>query len=228
MSLVRATAEVGRSIAHARSLFADDPEPPYAAAESARSLGQGAVTTIDTHTRTAALSGFGIEAHAHWAESSARVLVGSAVADTALANHLQTAAQATRDAAALLEVLGEQHEATARAAGTARTATAQRAVLAALRSQAAQASDIVTTSQQQGEALAGQFRGLRYQSGQPGTGPEDTIVGTDSGAPHVQMVDNRVGPLPQVRHRLFLRHHRPRARRSGCRRRHRVCHRRRP
>lgn len=155
------------------------------------------MTAIDTRPRMGELSGAMVDAHALLVEKSARQLVGAAVSDMRLANHTQAAADLTADGAAQLEVIAERHRATAQFAAGARTAAAQRTVLAALRSEAAAVSDVVSTTQRRAGEIAGQIRALDYHTTGTQSGPDDTIVGDDHTGPRVQMVDNRVGPLPQ-------------------------------
>lgn len=195
MSFSTACAQVDATIRRARSLFSSGAEPSTAgvAAASLRSAAQG---TLGARSRMGELSGVLVEEHGAFVNRSASALVTSADADGALGSSLQKAASVTQRGAGQLDtVLAETRETIAAAAG-ARSPAAQRAVLAALKSQVMRAQTLVETTQQTATQLASEIRGLRYGP-LPVSGPDDHIVDTDDDEDRrVQLVDNNVETPP--------------------------------
>jgi hypothetical protein len=116
------------------------------------------------------MSGVAIARYQSFAHQSAAQLGQAAHTDTALQAHVTTAATLTQTGAQRLEAIAAQTRATAQAATTARTPAAQRTVLAALRSQLAQAADVVNTAKQQASGIATEIRLLGYPLDHSGSG----------------------------------------------------------
>jgi Domain of unknown function (DUF4226) len=172
MSVVQACAKVEAAMGHARSLFAAEPEPSTAAAATAAALTGAAQTNTATGQLTAGLSGALITEHKSFADQSAHTLTAAARSDATLNTHLTTAATLTRTGAARLAAIAAETRATSRSAAAVTTPAGQRTILAALQSQLAQASEVVSTAEHQVADLAGQIRALQYplhnpQSPQP-------------------------------------------------------------
>jgi len=161
VSIQQAAAQAQAVVDRARSLFGSSPAPVPPAGESLESAVE---STAGLGRRTAGLSGDLVDAHNEFVAAQTRDLSSAGRTDTTLASHLSTAATVTATGARQLDAIGAQTHAIAQTAATARTPAAQRAVLAALRSQVAQANDVVTTTQQQAGDIADQIQALRYRT----------------------------------------------------------------
>jgi hypothetical protein len=206
MSAAQACAEVAGVIDRARSLFVADPAPCTAAAGAANTIGHAAESTVGAGQVAAGMSGAVIDVHQSFVAESAGSLSGAARTDTVLGAQVSAAAQLTQEGAARLATLAAENAATSRVAATVSTPAGERAVLVELRSQAARASEVVSSAKQQATELAGQARALQYPrpavaiggGSDTSAGPDDQIVaGPEPGGPHVQLVDNTFGSVPQ-------------------------------
>jgi hypothetical protein len=117
---------------------------------------------------------------------------------------MTTAATLTHTGAQQLDAIAAQTRATSQAAATATTPAAQcgqRAVLTALRSQLAQAHDIVDATKQQAAALSSQIRALHYPLDDPrppGPGTAGDVQAPDNGiavAPPLEEPPFPAGPI---------------------------------
>jgi hypothetical protein len=136
------------------------------------------------------MSGVAIARYQSFAHQSAAQLGQAAHTDTALQAHVTTAATLTQTGAQRLEAIAAQTRATAQAATTARTPAAQRTVLAALRSQLAQAADVVNTAKQQASGLTSQVRALKYPPPTGGHGDTQALAFGPGGAPQAPPSDD--------------------------------------
>jgi hypothetical protein len=182
MSLAQACADTAAAIQRARSLFASEPQPAAETLNSGSTIHSAAQSTAAAGASTSDMSGAFIATHKAFVEQSAPKLSTAVQTDAALQTHASTAATLTRAGARRLDMIAEQTQATSRAAATASSPAAQRAVLIALRSQLAQANDGVTTTKQQASALAGQVRALKYPPANSGGGTQALAFGP-GGAP---------------------------------------------
>ncbi|WP_431241032.1 DUF4226 domain-containing protein (plasmid) [Mycolicibacterium aichiense] len=165
MSLTQTCAEVEAAIARARSLFGvgatvDVPD-------TAQHLTQAAQSVTAVRARTTGQTGSGIASYQAMADASVPPLAAAAGSDTALAGHASSAGAITQAGAARMDQIAAATRSTTAAAPVARNASAQRVVLAALRSQVSQASQVVASTQQQAAVLAGQVHGLEYPKDAP-------------------------------------------------------------
>lgn len=165
MSLMQTCAEVEAVIARARSLFGSGEAVDVP--DTAGHITQAAQSVTTARSRTADLSGTGIQSYQALADGSVPPLTRAAGSDTALAAHVTTAAAVTQAGAARMDQIAATTSAITKAAPAARSTNAQRVILTALRSQVSQASQVVQSTQQQATALAGQLRGLEYPKDAP-------------------------------------------------------------
>ncbi|KMO67027.1 hypothetical protein [Mycolicibacterium chlorophenolicum] len=165
MSLMQTCAEVEAVIARARSLFGSGEAVDVP--DTAVLITQAAQSVTTARSRTADLSGTGVQSYQAMAEGSVPPLTRAAGSDTALAAHVTTAAAVTQAGAARMDQIAATTSAITKAAPTARSTGAQRVILTALRSQVSQASQVVQSTQQQAAALAGKVRGLEYPKDAP-------------------------------------------------------------
>jgi hypothetical protein len=196
MSLVQACAQTEAAIERARSLFGSGRQAPAAAALGA--VDTAAESTTATAQHTGDMSGVAIARYQSFAHHSAAQLSQAAHTDTALQAHVATAATLTQTGAQRLEAIAAQTRATAQAASTATTPAAQRTILTALRSQLAQATDVVITAKQQASGIASEVRLLGYPLDRPGPGPPGNGQGPDNpvpAAPPVQEPPFPAGPI---------------------------------
>ncbi len=141
------------------------------------------------------LSGHLADTHQGFARRSAGQLSAAASTDGRLGAYVSQAAALSESGARQLDVVAANTRAIAQVAATARSASAQRAVLTALRGQVAQVQDIVSTARKQAGQLATGARGLSYGDVPLSPSPDDQIVGDDRPTHgSVQPVDNRTGP----------------------------------
>jgi hypothetical protein len=183
-SLVQACAEAQAAIGRARSLFASAPETGSPAASLVATMTGAAQTTTTAGELTGGLSGALVDQHQIFVERSAGSLGSAGRTDAKLNTDLATAAALTQTGAARLDAIAAQSRATSQAAATVSTPAGQRAILAALRSQLAQVSGVVNSTQQQAGGLTGHIRAVNYS--------------LRTGRPTVRLVDNITrGPVPQ-------------------------------
>jgi hypothetical protein len=156
---------VEAAVQRARSLFAAEPAAPTSPALG--NVATAAQSTAATAHLTADMSGALIARHKTFADQNAARLAGAAQTDAALQAHMTTAATLTHTGAQQLDAIAAQTRATSQAAATAATPAARRLVLIALRSQLAQAQDIVNATKQQAAALSSQIRARQYPLDDP-------------------------------------------------------------
>jgi len=144
----------------ARSLFASSPRPPTSVQPS---LGSAAGTVTAAGARAAVLSGELAEQYRGFVSDAARRLRSDGRSDAGLHHTLGAAATVTQDGARRLDSIAASTRTLARAAATARTPAAQRAVLQGLRTQVASADSVVAATQQRSSTLAGTIRALGYE-----------------------------------------------------------------
>jgi hypothetical protein len=168
MSLMQACADVEAAIAHARSLFAGGEA--VGVPDSAGPITQAVHAVTAARSRTADLSGAGVRSYQAVADGSLPPLLEAAGSDTRLAAHVTTAAAVNQAGAARLEQIAATTRAITQAAPMATSASAQRVILTALRSQLSQTSLVMQSTQQQASALTGQVRALDYPKDAPAQG----------------------------------------------------------
>jgi hypothetical protein len=163
VSLAQAAAEAQAVVERARSLFGPVPEPvPEPAGVPLRSAAE---SVADAGQRAGDLSGELADRHREFVGGQIASLSAAARADTELDSQVSSAALATEAGRRALDAIAARTRAIARAAATAQTPAAQRAVLAALRSQVAQAGSAVNGTQQQAGQIAAGVRALGYGAG---------------------------------------------------------------
>jgi hypothetical protein len=161
VSVPQIAAAVYASVQRARSLFAADPA---AATGSVDSLESAATSSAAAGRRAAALSGELAGKYSAFAEDTTQSLTAAGQTDAALQARLRTAAAVTQSGAQRLDAITARTGALRQEAATARTPAAQRALIGALRAELAQAQAVLSSTQQQDGAAAGQIRGLGYGS----------------------------------------------------------------
>jgi hypothetical protein len=181
MSVVQACAQAEAVIQRARSLFATAAVAP--ADSAADRLGAASQTTAATAQMTGDNSGVLIKRHTAFADKNAVALSGAGHTDAALDAHAARAATLTQTGAQRLDAIAAQTRATTQAATTARTPAAQRVILTAVRSQVAQAQNVVNTTTTQASGLAGQVRALKYPPPAGGHGDTQALGFGPGGTP---------------------------------------------
>jgi hypothetical protein len=166
MSVVQECAQAEAVIQRAGSLFATAAVPP--AGSAAGGLAAASRATATTAQMTGDNSGLLIKRHTAFADKNAAALSGAGQTEAALDTHVARGAALTQTGAQRLDAIAAQTRATGQAAPTARTPAAQRVILTALRSQVAQAQDVVNTAKTQAAGLAGLVRALKYPLDRPG------------------------------------------------------------
>lgn len=167
MSLVQTCVAVQAAIARARALFG----PAIAVGDSQTSALLADAVRLATagRDRTVEMSGgSGLPSYRAMVDRLIPPLITASTSDAGLSTQVVGAAAVTKAGAERLDVIADQTRATTRAAAGARTPAEQRAILAALRGQLEQTSQVVQTTQQQGGAAAAQIRALRYPKDAPG------------------------------------------------------------
>jgi hypothetical protein len=165
MSLRQTCAEVQAVVARARSLFGNGEAVDVPS--GAPNITSAAQAVMTARSRTSGLSGVGTTSYGEMADRAVPPLTTSATSDTRLVTHMTTAAAITQAGAARMEQIVAQTSAIAKVAPMAKSNADQRVILTALRSQVAQASQMVQATQQQASALAGQLRDLQYPKDAP-------------------------------------------------------------
>ena len=167
MSLAQACAAAQAAIARAQSLFGADAAPDSGAAETAATLRQAQQHTAGAPAQMGDMSGMLPDAHRSFADHAATQLRAAASADDALDGYLTQAARLTQAGSGPLQAIADQNRATVLAAASARSPAAQRAVVATLRSQVAQARNVVNDTRRQGAGIADGIRALSYGQDPP-------------------------------------------------------------
>jgi hypothetical protein len=160
VSIEGVAAQAQAAVQRARALFGS-PQPPAAAPPL---LELAARTITAAGDRAAVLSGELAGQHHGFVREAARQLTGNGLSDIDLHDTVSAAAAVTQGGAQRLDTVVAQTRALARAAATARTPAAQRAVLAGLRAQVAAADSVVSVTAQQAAAQAREIRALHYRS----------------------------------------------------------------
>jgi hypothetical protein len=173
MSLMQTCTEVEALIARARSLFG--PGEAVDVPETAGRITQAEQSVTAARSRTADLSGSGVQSYRAMVDESVSPLTKAAGSDTTLAAHVTTAAAVTQAGAARMDQIAATTSAITKAAPMAKSTGAQRVILTALRSQVSQVVQVVQSTQQQAAALAGQVRGLEYPKDAPAQGLDNDL-----------------------------------------------------
>lgn len=161
MSVVQECALAEQAIQRARSLVSPYVSPPEdaavgridCAAESAE-----ATTRLTNHSSGAVTS-----AHKRFVVDNAAALSAAGHSDKTFQRQLATAAALTQAGAQRLAAIADRTHETAGAGASATSVAAQRAVLTQLRSQLAQAAEVVDAVRQRGAGLAALVRSLQYE-----------------------------------------------------------------
>jgi hypothetical protein len=127
-------------------------------------LQTAAESVADAGRRAADHSGEVIDRHRGFVTTQSERLSNAGRTDTELEAQMGTAAMVTQAGARQMDAIAVQTRAIAEAAATAQTPAAQRAVLAALRSQVAQAGRVVNCTEQRAGEIAAGVRALNYRS----------------------------------------------------------------
>ncbi len=173
MSVVQECALVEQAIRRARYVVAPHACPPEVVAFG--DMDGAARATSETTRMTASSSGAVIAVHRRFAVDNAAMLTAAGHTDESLHAQMATAASVARAGADRLEAIATRAQATIGADAGATSPAAQRAVLAALRSQLAQAADVVDSVRQQGADLAARVRALQYGPPSAPTTREPTL-----------------------------------------------------
>jgi hypothetical protein len=153
--------EVEAAIARARSLFGSPSTGgvPNSSAETTDAI-QTATTARDRTTEMA--GGAGMAAYRASVDRGIPPLITASSSDAALTTQLTSAQAVSAAGASRLEAIAAQTRSITAVAPTAQSASAQQAVITALRNQIAQAQQVVHTSQQQANAATARISSLRY------------------------------------------------------------------
>ncbi|GAC1404151.1 MAG: hypothetical protein NVSMB60_22350 [Mycobacterium sp.] len=162
MSIAQAAAEAQAVVDRARSLFGSSREPETPVGGP---LMSAAESVADAGQRAADLSGELFDRHREFVTTQIERLTNAGRTDAALETWLSAAATVTQAGAHQMHAIAAETRAIAEAAATAQTPAVQRSVLAELRSQVAQASTVVNSTQQQAGEIARRVRALIYESG---------------------------------------------------------------
>jgi type II secretory pathway pseudopilin PulG len=178
MSVVAACVDAEVVIRRARALFGTSggAEVPSGAAQ----LSDAAQRTSQARQRTSEMTGEGIPAYRDMVERAVPPLHTAAGSDTHLATHITSAVAVDQAGATRLDAIAANTRQLSAAAPGANTASQQRAILTALRGQLQQASQVVQTTQQQGNSTATAIRDLKYPKDTPGSSG-DGIQALDDG-----------------------------------------------
>ena len=179
MSVVQACADAQAVVQRARALFSTSGGVDVpSGADHLIGAAQGASSG---EQRTAEMTGEGIPAYRDFVQRAVPPLATAAGSDTDLAGHITSAAAVDAAGATRLDTLAAQVKTLAADAPSATTANQQRAILTALRGQLQQASQVVQTTQQQGNSTAAAVRDLAY--------PKDAAAYRVTG---VQSLDDKI------------------------------------
>jgi hypothetical protein len=185
MSLVQTCVEAEAAIARARSLFGSPSTGgvPNSSAEITDAI-QTATTARDRTTEMA--GGAGMPAYRASVDRGIPPLATASSSDAALTTQLTSAQAVSAAGASRMEAIAAQTRSITAVAPMAQSASAQQAVITALRNQIAQAQQVVNTTQQQAGSAASQISSLKYPKDAPASGGD----GGDSG-------DGKVTPLDE-------------------------------
>jgi hypothetical protein len=161
VAIQQAAAQALAAVQRARALFGPTPQPPPPPGASLETAAQSAA---GAGQRAAVLSGDLVDRHQQFVGQATQALTSNGHTDTALDEQLGTTATLTQAGGRHLDAIVARTRTIAQSAATARTPAAQRAVLQALHTEVSQANSVVTSTQQQASAIAGQIRGLDYRS----------------------------------------------------------------
>lgn len=196
MSVAAACAHTATAISRAQRLFAAAPQSPTTVTEQATALEQAheRSATAGAHL-VASTTGALADRYGVFTTRVNAALATFGRADTTIARQAAAAAAVTQSGAAQIEAIAAENRITLAAAAGARSPAAQRAVLAALRSQLTRIQSVVNDARAVSATLAGQVRAAHYPAA---TAPDDHIVGEDvPSGPQIQPVDNTTAdPLP--------------------------------
>lgn len=160
MSLSQICADAEASIARARSLFnASATAPPTGSAD----LSQATTTATAASARTTELSGSAAGAYRTTTTRSTGLMHGAARGDAELAGHLTTAAAIQQAGATRLDQIAAHAAQVSKLAPFARSAAAQKAVLASMQSALNQSAQTVQSAQRQATGLSGQIRAVDFK-----------------------------------------------------------------
>jgi hypothetical protein len=179
MSLVQTCVEAQAAIVRARALF-DSPDGVDVPNSATQISGAIQTATAAREGTTDMAGGAGMPAYRELVDRSVPPLRTASSSDTGLSTQVGTAAAVSAAGAARLDAITAQTHSITQAAAAARSAGAQRAVLSALRSQLAQAQQVVASTRQQAGASAAAISALRYPEGAPDGG--GSIQPLDDGA----------------------------------------------
>ena len=160
MSVVQECALVEQAIRRARSLTSPGACPPRS--HAIPDVDGAAHSPSATTRMTDDTSGAVIAMHQRLAVENAAALSAAGQTDKALQAHLATAAATTHAGAQRLVAIANCTHMTKGAGADAMSPAAQRAILTALRSQLAQAAEVVDSVSRRGTDLAASIRSLRY------------------------------------------------------------------
>lgn len=170
MSLVQTCVAVQAAIARARSLFG--PTVGVGDSQTSTLIADAVQLARAGRDRTVEMAGGSrLPSYRDMVDRLIPPLMTASTSDAGLTAQVVDAAAVTKAGGERLDAIAAQTRATTQAAAGARTPAAQRAILAALRGQLQQVSDVVQTTQQQGGATAAQIRSLRYPKEAPGVPP---------------------------------------------------------
>jgi hypothetical protein len=161
MSVVQECVLAVQAIQRARSLVSACVAPPEGAVVGG--IDYAAESTEATVRLTNHSSGAVISAHTRFVVDTAAALSAAGQSDKTLQRQLVTAAAVTQDGAQRLAAIADRTHATAAVGAGATSAPAQRAVLIELRSQLAQAAEVVESVRQRGAGLAALVQSLQYE-----------------------------------------------------------------
>lgn len=179
MSIALVCAQTMASIRRARSWFGRDPSA-LAAEVVTGALEDAARRTDGTTMLTDSLAGELVDGHRTFATRTASELKASSETDIVLRSQLKQAAAVAETAAVQLDFLAAQARITSSAAATAKTLTAQSAILNALRTQVAQTHKIVSSTRQHASRIAGRTLSLDYPIDVSPSDAEGVSFGTGS------------------------------------------------
>jgi hypothetical protein len=177
---VQTCVEAEAAIARARSLFGSPGTGgvPNSSAEVTDAI-QTATMARDRTSEMA--GGAGMPAYRASVDRGIPPLATASSSDAALSTQLTSAQAVSAAGASRMEAIAAQTRSITAVAPMAQSASAQQAVITALRNQIAQAQQVVQTTQQQASATASQISTLQYPKQAPAGGFKQD---TQDGDPH--------------------------------------------
>lgn len=160
MSVLWKCALVEGVVQRARSLVSAHEATPTVTALSA--IESAAESTLTTRHIAADMSGAVITQHERFAIKNEAVLSAAGQTDAALQANLTAASAIVRTGAQSLDTIVIRTHALSQAGATATALAAQRIIMTALRSQLAQAAEVVGSVRRDGAALYEHTRSLQY------------------------------------------------------------------